>query len=79
MTKCINGCNDPAEHNFTWLVSQGVMCANFCGICSASWWNKYKHTPAGKGVLISNVLSQKEIEQLVTTHERKHGKGTIAK
>ena len=64
MAKCINGCNDAAEHNFTWPTSRGPMSANLCGACSADWWAKYKNTAAGQGLIVGTVKSQKELAEI---------------
>lgn len=64
MNNCIQGCTDKAEHNFTWNTSNGVMSANFCGVCASDWWNKYRYTLAGETLTIGLVKSNKELKQV---------------
>lgn len=64
MTKCLNGCNDAAEQNLTWPTSRGPMSANFCGVCAAEWWARFKNTSAGQGLVIGAAKSQKELAEI---------------
>lgn len=63
--KCINECQDPAEQNFTWPTSKGPMSANFCGVCAAASWDKYKNTPSFQSIIIDAPKSAKEIKLIM--------------
>ena len=68
MNKCVQGCVDKAEHNFTWNTSNGVMSANLCGVCASNWWSKYSHTPSGETLTIGEIKNNKELEQICSEY-----------
>lgn len=69
MSKCINNCHDPAEHNFTWPTSNGPMSANLCGACASQFWSKFNHTPCGQGLIIMPVKSRKELAEICSEYQ----------
>lgn len=72
MSKCTNKCADPAEINISWPTSRGRMSVNFCGVCAASWWQKYQHTESGLCAILGGVKSDKELAEDCAEYEAEY-------
>ena len=54
MTKC-QGCENTATIVMCWPTSKGQQRVPMCKTCAEAWWNKWKHTPCGQGLIIEEV------------------------
>lgn len=68
MIKC-DACGDAAMHNYSWVTSRGLQCANLCGYCGANFWDRFKNTPSGQTLITSHPKSIKEIEKCYKDYE----------